>query len=73
MVMLAWLLKKRLTIAIEEFLEHQDLFDALTNSLKNKELVIVWTAKVEAWEKDPSLEDPYEVAVSGMSLYLEAL
>ena len=61
----ALLLKKRLVIALEEFLEHQDLFDALSNSIKDRKLVIVWTAKVEAWEKDPSLDDPYEVALSG--------
>ena len=64
----AFLLKKRLSVACAEFLEHQELFDALTESIKNKELIIVWTTKVEVWEKDPSLEDPYEVVMSGTLL-----
>ena len=65
---LAKLLSKRLRTAALDFVEHQELFDVLTASVKNQDLITLWTTQVETWEKaldKSTLEDPYLVVNAG--------
>ncbi len=60
----AWTLQKRLIVAWAEYREHKELFDAFTVSLVQMNIA-EWKAAVEAWEKDQSRPDPYQVEISG--------
>ena len=57
-------LNGRLILAIIEHNEHQELFDAFTARM-NADNVNTWRLQIEAWEKDPTLPDPYAVIGSG--------
>ncbi|TFK81526.1 hypothetical protein K466DRAFT_501978 [Polyporus arcularius HHB13444] len=63
-VMMPWTLRDRLILAWAEYHEHKELFDSFTVSLIQMNIA-QWKAAVEAWEKDQSLPDPYEVKISG--------
>ena len=71
-VFIAKLLSKRLRTAALDFVEHQELFEVLTASVKNQDLITLWTTQIETWEKalDKSrLEDPYLVVNAGEWLH----
>ena len=62
-------MKKRLDAALDEQVEQQDLFKVLSSSI-DKKLIEKWTNEIKAWEKDHSLEDPYQVVGSGASILM---
>ena len=63
---LAWALRKRLASALQEFVDQEEAFNALTTSIDAK-LITKWTEVIEAWEQDMSLNDPYQVVHAGRS------
>ena len=61
-------LKKRLTLALEQWPLQRGLFEVLTASIKDQTLVQKWTEDIKAWERDRSLPDPYHVITQGAYL-----
>ena len=61
---LAWTLKKRLANGLSEFADQESIFNALTDSI-NSATISKWKTTVEAWEKDMSLDDPYQIVHDG--------
>ena len=55
--------------ALDEHVDQQGLFEILTESI-DKKLTDKWTGEIKAWEKDHSLEDPYQVVGSGTFIHL---
>ena len=66
---IAWSLRDRLRVAVKEFVEHNMLYEAFTASML-AENVVKWKAQIEAWEKDVSLPDPYQVVDTGMPSHI---
>ena len=66
---LAWALRKRLVSAHQVFVDQEEAFNALTNSI-DADLITKWTEVIEAWEQDMSLDDPYQVVHTGRSFVL---
>ncbi len=60
----AWTLRDRLLNALAEHEEHRELFLILTASLRGQNIA-QWKAQIEAWERDPSLPDPYQTISDG--------